>query len=121
MKQPNQVRQGIPPLVQAKFEQAALLASTLAHVCDANTERMTWPELVDLLHPLQLQIDALEVCCAFTSLAAPAERINRYLSRLLIVMEGNPAHTQPCALAVLLAPVLTECEAVELAQLRGLL
>jgi len=119
MSQSTPLRPVIPAQVQTLFDQAALLASSLHDVCNNNTERMTWLELVDLLRPLQQQLDALEVCCAFTPLAAPAEQANRYLSLLLKVMEGNQAHTEPCALAVLLAPVLAEFERVELAQLRG--
>ncbi|WP_287866868.1 hypothetical protein [Aeromonas sp.] len=116
MKQPIRSRQVIQ--AQALFDQAALFTSALCNVCNANTETMLYLELADLLRPLQLQLDELEVGCVRTPLAAPAERINRYLTMLLKVIEGNQSHTEPCELSVLLAPVMAEFEAVELAQLR---
>ena len=116
MKPPIRTRQVIQ--AQALFEQAALFASALCHVCDANTETMLYLELADLLRPLQIQLDELEVGCGRTPLAAPAERINRYVTMLFKVIEGNQSHTELCELSVLLAPVMAEFEAVELAQLR---
>ena len=116
MKQPIRSRQVIQ--AQALFEQAALFTSALCHACDANTETMLYLELSELLRPLQIQLDELEVGCVRTPLAAPSERINRYVTMLLKVIEGNQSHTEPCELSVLLAPVMAEFEAVEPAQLR---
>ncbi len=103
---------------QIQFDQAAMLTSSLCDVCNGNTERMLYLEMADLLRPLQVLLDQLEVCCVGTPLAEPAEQINRYTSVLLKVIEGNQSHTEPCVISVLLAPVNDVFEAVELAQLR---
>ncbi|TNI86331.1 hypothetical protein CF133_06705 [Aeromonas salmonicida] len=101
-----------------KQRQSALLASALSCICESNTERMLYLELSDLLHPLQTQLDELEACCAGTPLEDPAERINRYASVLLKVLNGNQSHIEPCVISVLLAPVFAEFETVELAKRR---
>lgn len=116
MKRTIRTRQVIQ--AEALFEQSALLASALSCICESNTERMLYLELSDLLHPLQTQLDELETGCAGTPLAEPAERINRYASVLLKVLNGNQSHIEPCVISVLLTPVLAEFEAVELAKLR---
>lgn len=103
---------------QIQFDQAAMLTSSLCDVCNSNTERMLYLEMADLLRPLQVLIDQLEVCCVGTPLAEPAEQVNRYTTVLLKVIEGNQSHTEPCVISVLLAPVNDVFEAVELAQLR---
>ncbi|ELB2790456.1 hypothetical protein QMX34_001001 [Aeromonas hydrophila] len=103
---------------QIQFDQAAMLTSSLCDVCNGNTERMLYLEMADLLRPLQVLIDQLEVCCVGTPLAEPAEQVNRYTTVLLKVIEGNQSHTEPCVISVLLAPVNDVFEAVELAQLR---
>lgn len=103
---------------QIQFDQAAMLTSSLCDVCNGNTERMLYLEMADLLRPLQVLIDQLEVCCVGTPLAEPAEQVNRYTTVLLKVIEGNQSHTEPCVISVLLAPVNNVFEAVELAQLR---
>lgn len=116
MKRTIRTRQVIQ--AEALFEQSAMLASALSCICESNTERMLYLELSDLLHPLQTQLDELEACCAGTPLEEPAERINRYASVLLKVLNGNQSHIEPCVISVLLAPVIAEFEAVELAQHR---
>ncbi|MGY3915578.1 hypothetical protein [Aeromonas australiensis] len=116
MKRITRTRQVIQ--AEALFEQSAMLASALSCICESNTERMLYLELSDLLHPLQTQLDELEAGCAGTPLAEPAERINRYASVLLKVLNGNQSHIEPCVISVLLAPVIAEFEAVELAKLR---
>jgi len=104
MKRTIRTRQVIQ--AEALFEQSAMLASALSCICESNTERMLYLELSDLSG------------CAGTPLAEPAERINRYASVLLKVLNGNQSHIEPCVISVLLTPVLAEFEAVELAKLR---
>lgn len=96
---------------------ARLLARQLTALqlrCHSRTYAQHLPELVaQILNPITLQIDELEVMSAFTPLNGLLEQANRYTTDLMTLLATGSNNLTPAELAPMLSPtirLLTEAE-----------